>query len=120
MEAGLTPGPNTFGAGRIYGAQTISDGSPVTLQCPTSGIDDPNTRWEFITPQDGYRVGTTLPPGVTELNQVIGGLIVSTLTFTFNSSYAGTFVCLTSNVAGSDQGFVVLQQGEMGRVWERV
>ncbi|KAL5468734.1 hypothetical protein EMCRGX_G029845 [Ephydatia muelleri] len=105
-------GAGAFGAGRSYSAQTITDGTAVTLVCPTTGVDTPSTHWEYIAPQNGDTVGTALPSGAIQQTKVTDGNVVSTLTFTFNASYVGTYVCLTSNAAGSDEGFVVLRQVE--------
>ena len=111
LQSNIDVGQNTFGAGRMYGAQTIMDGTQVTLVCPTTGIDAPNTHWEYIAPLIGDTFGTALPSGVVQMTEVNGGSVVIKLTFTFNASHVGTFVCLTTNAAGSDQGYVVLRQG---------
>ena len=116
MDVQSNIGAGTFGAGRSYSAQTITDGTAVTLVCPTTGIDMPSTHWEYIAPQNGDTVGTALPSGAIQQTQVTDGNVVSTLTFTFNASYVGTYVCLTNNAAGSDEGFVVLRQGKESHV----
>lgn len=38
-----------IGAGQTRATQTIEEGGTVTLVCPTSGIDDPQTNWTYIT-----------------------------------------------------------------------
>ena len=104
------PPPDTIidGAGRPDEALQVMDNMTVILHCPVRGIDMPMTMWYRVrTDRRIVPINTTAEPAfmidrTDPLNPI---LTISP----FNPSLAGTYRCTTTNIAGDDDGDVVIR-----------
>ena len=94
-----------IGVGRNSTAQDIQSGRTVELHCPYSGIDKPQTRW--------FKVGSTLtpisdgsPPGFRMIDNPFNLILMIE---NFNTSLTGTYLCITTNIAGDDLANTTMQ-----------
>lgn len=90
-----------IGVDRSSSITTVMNGRTVELHCPYSGIETPETRWFKVDGPTSIPISTGNPPGYT-VTDSMNNLILQINSF--NSAFAGTFLCNTSNNAGDDQG----------------
>ena len=95
------------GAGRSDVRVNI-DGN-VTLYCPTTGIETPNTTWLLN--------GTTIvpnPPRVVITNETVNNIPAVVLTINnITTSDLVTYTCVTSNSDGTDTQNITIIRGEI-------
>ena len=99
------PGEITVTTG-IPSVTTVDTGTPVTIYCPSSGIDTPNIVWAKdgtpITSGGRFTISTT---------QLGSEPITSVLEIdAFQPGDVGTYTCTTTNRAGEDTGSTELTQ----------
>ena len=102
------PGPNeeVIGAGRPDEPKEIVPGKTVRLYCPFIGIDPANTTWLKVRPDGFTTIINTSHPAFSINNT--GNVSILTIS-PFTKEHESTYRCTTTNIAGNDEGDVVLQ-----------
>ena len=117
VDLGTPPeGTQRLGAGRTFGYVEVLEDT-VELYCPATGIPDPVTNWYILQP--GPNRGRAMRVLLNDTagkylvrDEVVNGVMARTLTIlSFSNEDVGTYVCGTSNIAGSDSGYVALMNG---------
>ena len=112
VDLGTPPmGTQRLGAGRTFGYVEVLEDT-VELYCPATGIPDPVTNWYILQPGPNRGRAMRVLLNDTVRNEVVNGVMTRILEIlSFSNEDVGTYVCGTSNIAGSDSGYVALMNG---------
>ena len=102
-----TPNERNFGAGRSDGPMNVAENITVRLHCPYSGIHEPTTRWLLVTNNRTTTEIVDIPPDIMLINDTVNRNLILVIN-NFREEFEGTYRCDTRNIAGEDEGDIVI------------
>ena len=102
------PGERNFGAGRSDDPVTVAGNDTVRLHCPYSGINEPTTRWLLVASDGTTTEIVDMPPDIMLINDIVNRNLILVIN-NFREEFEGTYRCDTGNIAGEDEGDIVIR-----------
>ena len=102
-----TPDERNIGAGRPDDPVNVAENVTVRLHCPYSGIHVPTTRWLLVTNNRTTTEIVDMPPDIMLINDTVNRNLILVIN-NFREEFEGTYRCDTRNVAGEDEGDIVI------------
>ena len=102
-----TPDEMNIGAGRPDDPVRIVENVTVRLHCPYSGINEPTTRWLLVNSDRTTTEIVDMPPDIMLISDIINRNLILVIN-NFREEFVGTYRCDTRNIAGEDEGDVVI------------
>ena len=103
-----TPNERNIGAGRPDDPVRIVENVTVRLHCPYSGINEPTTRWLLVASDRTTTEIVDMPPDIMLINDTVNRNLILVIN-NFREESEGTYRCDTGNIAGDDEGDVVIR-----------
>ena len=97
-----------IGAGRPDDPVRIVENVTVRLHCPYSGINEPTTRWLLVASDRTTTEIVDMPPNIMLINDTVNRNLILVIN-NFREEFEGTYRCDTGNIAGDDEGDVVIR-----------